>query len=841
MTQYPRPFLLRHCAAARDAHAQARPPAARPGMRPAAAPAALPLGRLALCLAVALAAAAAQQARAQAQPPAAQAAARSFDIAAGPLEPALARFAGAAGVNLSYEPELVQGVSTAGLRGSHTAAAGLGILLAGTGLDALAQPGGGYVLRRQPRPAGGAAAGGVSTLPAIAVLGADAGAPPPAYAGGQVATGARLGMLGNRDALDAPFSIAGYTAEHIENQQAASIADALAADPSVRASGLRGAESEAFMIRGFPVDSLDVSVNGLYGIAPTYRSSAEYAERIEVVKGPTALLTGVSPTGAIGGGINIVPKRAGDEPLTRLTASYASDAQFGAHLDLGRRFGENRQFGIRFNGVYRDGDTPIDRQSRERGLGSLALDYRGSRLRLSADLLYQQENFDALTRALFLAPGVSVPKAPDARKNLAQPWEFSEMNNQAAMARAEYDFGDRVTGYAAVGTSRARFKSATGNPTIVDDAGNVRNNLALAKFQFHKHTAEAGLKASFDTGPVSHDATLSATAYTERQGYAFSFGPGLESNLYDPVDYPDYDFGPVGDVPTLSKLQLSSAALADTLSVLDGRAQLTVGLRQQRVKTTNYDGASGAATNRYDEDALTPMAGLVVKPWDGVSVYGNYIEGLSPGATAPLDAANAGEAFAPYRTRQYEVGVKLDRGSFGATLSAFQIARPSANLDPASNVFSVNGKQRNRGVELTAFGEAARGLRVLGGVVFYDAEITRNPDPALVGNDAVGVPDVQANLGVEWDLPQVPGLTLTGTALYTGRQYLDQANRSRLPGWTRFDAGLRYRTQVASHPTVLRFSVQNVFGRDYWAGTSDTGYFYGGAPRTFLLSASIDF
>jgi len=803
-----------------------------------------PLAALALCLATALgvpqgACAQAQSRRAASLP--------SFDIPAGPLEPALARFASSAGVNLSYEPSLVQGVDTPGLRGSHSVASGLQALLAGTGLAAVAQPGGDYVLRPAPRanPAAGAGAGAgaasVSTLPAIAVIGGSPSGPMPAYAGGQVATGARLGMLGNRDIMQTPFNVTSYTAENIENQQASSIGDALVNDPSVRASGLRGAESEAFMIRGFPVDSLDVAVNGLYGIAPTYRSSAEYAERIEVIKGPTALLTGMSPSGAVGGGINIVPKRAGDEPLTRLTASYVSDAQFGGHLDMGRRFGPGNEIGIRFNGVYRNGDTPIDRQSRERGLGSLALDYRGERLRLSADLIYQQENFDSLTRALSLAPGVGVPDAPDAKINLAQSWEYSEMNNQAAMARAEYDFSDRLTGYASVGTGRGRFKAVTGNPVILNEAGDVQTGLALAKFNFHKHSADAGLQAAFDTGPVSHDATLSATTYTDRQGYAFSFGPSLASNIYDPQGYPEYDFAPLADVPTLSKVQLDSVALADTLSIMDERALLTLGVRHQHIRTTNYDAASGQATGRYKDDAFTPMVGLVIRPWESVSFYGNYIEGLAPGETAPLTAANAGEAFAPYKSKQYEVGVKYDGDGFGATLSAFQISRPSANLDAATNVFSVNGKQRNRGIEISAFGQAAPGLRVLGGVAFYDAELTRNPDPALVGNDAIGVPNVQANLGVEWDVPQVPGLTLIGTALYTGRQYLDQANDNRLPSWTRFDAGLRYRTRIASHETVLRFTVQNLFGRDYWAGTSNTGYFYGGAPRTFLLSASIDF
>ena len=71
------------------------------------------------------------------------------------------------------------------------------------------------------------------------------------YAGGQVARGGRIGMLGNEDVKDAPFNITSYTQELIQNQQAASVADVLQNDPSVRvargsATSSRSTWSEAF-------------------------------------------------------------------------------------------------------------------------------------------------------------------------------------------------------------------------------------------------------------------------------------------------------------------------------------------------------------------------------------------------------------------------------------------------------------------------------------------------------------------------------------------------------------------------------------------------------------------
>ena len=77
-----------------------------------------------------------------------------------------------------------------------------------------------------------------------------------------------------------------------------------------------------------------MTYGGLYGILPTYSPMAEIAERVEVLKGPSAMLTGLPPGDAIGGSINIVPKRAPDDGLTQLTANYLSSGQVGGHVTL---------------------------------------------------------------------------------------------------------------------------------------------------------------------------------------------------------------------------------------------------------------------------------------------------------------------------------------------------------------------------------------------------------------------------------------------------------------------------------------------------------------------------
>ena len=131
------------------------------------------------------------------------------------------------------------------------------------------------------------------------------GAPPPPYAGGQVATGGQLGLLGNRSVMDTPFNQTSYTAKLIQDQQARTIGDVMMNDPSVRLVSNAGSNFDVYHIRGFYYENGDLSLNGLYGMAPYYSTAANFVERVEVLKGPSALLNGMPPAGAVGGSINL--------------------------------------------------------------------------------------------------------------------------------------------------------------------------------------------------------------------------------------------------------------------------------------------------------------------------------------------------------------------------------------------------------------------------------------------------------------------------------------------------------------------------------------------------------
>jgi len=664
----------------------------------------------------------------------------------------------------------------------------------------------------------------------------------PAFAGGQVAQGARLGLLGNTSTMKSPFNVTSYTDKFIRDQQAATGADALILDPSVRSSHPTGGIVDSFNIRGFPINegnNGEFAFEGLYGIAPSYRIFTDYVERIEVLKGPSAALSGIAPNGGVGGVINVVPKRAGED-LTRLTASYGSAARFGGHWDVARRYGESKEWGVRASGSLRGGDTPIDRQSETAGVGALALDYQGERYRSWIYLIAQTDRFDAPSRPFLMTAGQQVPKAPDGRLNVMQPWEWSRISDQSALWRNEYDVNDQVTLFADVGGSRTNVERFFGLPTI-NNSINVGNTTSTPQFfglSIDRHTYDGGVRARFDTGFVRHAVTFQASVYHDALHRRLTNGSPVTSNIYSPTVAPTQFANEISDRPRLSDSHLTGLSIADTLSVLDERVLLTLGVRRQGVEVNNYLSNVGTLMNSSDKSATTPVVGLVVRPRDNVSLYANYIEGLSRGDVAPQNASNQGEVLAPYIAKQYAAGIKVDFGRVATTFSAFEISKGSGEL--LAGRFSATAETQVRGLEFNIFGELMPDVRVLGGVSLLDGTLTKTAIAANVGNTPIGVPNVQANIGAEWDLPWVRGLTLNGAVIYTGRQFVDAANKQPIPDWTRLDLGARYTTAINGRKTIFRANVQNVTGENYWSSVASFGTFFLGAPRTYLLSMTVD-
>lgn len=678
---------------------------------------------------------------------------------------------------------------------------------------------------------------------------ASAGGLKPAYAGGQVARGGRVGLLGSQDIMSTPLTITNYTAKLIEDQQAASLADVLQNDPAVRVTRGFGNFQQAYMVRGLVVYSDDISYNGLYGLLPRQYLAAQLVERVEVLRGASAFLNGAAPGGSgLGGAVNVMPKRAGNAPQAQVTIGLDA-GQLSEAVDVGRRFGEHKELGLRGNVVHSEGDTAVRGERDKLDAALLGADFHLGGLRLSADIGTQDNNVKGATPNINVFGGV--PAAPDASKQFAQKWSYSHERDSFGTLRAEFDILPALTAWAAGGFREGHEDNQLEVPSINAADGSQSLYAAANARKDSIKTGEVGLRGSFATGPVKHTVVGSFGAYqsVSKNAFAFSnFGGVPAGTLYDTtfIAIPDESYytggSKLSDPLTTLRVVTRSEALADTLSFADDSVLLTVGARRQQVESTSFDYGTGAVNTPASTEArITPVAGLVFKLNKQVSFYGTYIEGLVAGDVAPLTyfdssfavhpVTNGGQAFKPYQTKQEELGVKVDTGSYGGTVSVFESRKANYGLNGAT--FEQLATQRNRGAEISVYGEALPGVRVLGGASFLDA--------TLSGKQVIGSPKSQFNLGFDFDVPGVQGLALNVRGVHTARQYADGANTQVVPAWSRLDIGARYEMDVGAHQVTLRAAVNNVTNRNYWAssgGYPGQGYLTVGAPRTVLVSGT---
>ena len=669
----------------------------------------------------------------------------------------------------------------------------------------------------------------------------------------EVSRGGNLGALGDQDAANVPFSIRSYNEALILNQQPQTLGQVLENDPSIRTTYGFGNAAELFIIRGFVLAGDDIGLDGLYGIAPRQLVAPELYDSVQVLNGASAFLYGASPGGGgIGGSVNLQLKRA-ERDLLRATLGYTSNEHFGGSLDFGRRFGSDRQFGVRINGAFRSGDVSIDGEFRETTVIAGAFDYNRGPLRLTVDLAYQDVEVRGLRGKVQLGTN-AIPAVPEADHNFSQPWNYTQLRDLFGIARVEYDVANDVTLYAAFGARDGSEEGRYDSISVTDvTTGAANGGGSFIPRTDNNEAAEAGVHARFATGPVTHQLNAGGSINWQVNRNAYDFFGGFATNLYNtpvaPIPASAFAGGDLNDPFPIAQSRLGSLFVSDTLGFFGDRLLLTGGLRYQAMNIRGFSYFGGAQTSEYDEEAITPVFGIVVKPSDRFSLFFNRIEGLQQGQTAPVDPSlsNSGEVFAPFKSVQYELGGRTRLGPVNASLSLFQTELPSAFAipdpdSPGLNVFGPFGTQRNRGIELSVDGEVTRGLRVIAGMSILEAQFTETLGGVNEGNQVAGVPDYLANANVEWDMPFVPGLTLTGRVVHTGAQPVNNANTLELSDWTRVDLGARYVAAIAERPVTFRAGVDNVFNERYWASAFDSflPQLLQGAPRTFKLSVSID-
>ena len=209
--------------------------------------------------------------------------------------------------------------------------------------------------------------------------------------------------------------------------------------------------------------------------------------------------------------------------------------------DVGARRQGQREWGVRAITSLNDGRTPVDHQKEQSGVGALAIDYQGERFRAWAYVLAQSDRFNAPARPFFMRAGVPVPKAPDGRRNVTQPWEYSDVDDRGGLLKLEYDVTDGITVFGNADASRSNverfFASA---PTITSVLGTTSTSPQFYGMGIDRQTFEGGIRAKFETGFIRHNLTVQASRYHEETKREFGPVSGTYiSNIYNPVRVPE--------------------------------------------------------------------------------------------------------------------------------------------------------------------------------------------------------------------------------------------------------------------------------------------------------------
>ena len=669
----------------------------------------------------------------------------------------------------------------------------------------------------------------------------------PVYAGGQVSQVNQIGMMGKQDYMDTPFNVTGYTAKLIENQQSRNVIDVAANDASVSDLTLSGA-SNAWSIRGFKTTQQDVEFNGVYGLAPRFYTGVESLARVEIIKGPTAMLSGMAPNSSIGGTVNYVPKRAGAEPLNRVTMTYGEGHQFTQHLDIGRRFNDGK-YGVRINVLNRNkGETASPDEQNSASTVTVALDAKGERFRTSLDLGYVYNDIEnpqyrvSISEKVAATMSSMIPAIKDGK--FGAPDTYRRITEKYGLWKGEYDVNNHWTAYAGIGMRSTSIDYLYNQFVLSDNKGNAKVTYKHNGQVNKGYTVDVGARGTYETGKFLHQINIGAsrvnyTRYMNNRNILVAgtkaASTGWKTSLYNPTFGTYVDDG-ISYLPIDSQYNLSSMAISDVISTRDLNTSILIGARLQNIKADVYD--NGSLSQHYDETVTSPGFGIIHRLNDRTAVYANFSQALAIDS-APSSAANADQLLAPYKAKQYEAGVKYDLGKFAVTADVFRIDTPSVLTDPDTNIASMSGKQRNQGFEINFFGEPMKGTRILGGFTWMDAKYLETAGGAYDGNTVAAVPKYNAVISVDQDIKRVPGLALTTRLVYNGSAYINASNTLSVSPWLRWDLGARYKFDWARTPVTVRLDVLNVMDKQTWRALENAVYL--GNGRTYIASVSMDF
>lgn len=690
-----------------------------------------------------------------------------------------------------------------------------------------------------------------------------------------------VGPLGSSPIVDAPYSISVLPSDLIENTQAVNFKEVSKYMPLVSFQEQQGPDILRPMTRGYQGSNFEnTKIDGMT-IFMTGVTSMEQFDQIEVVSGASSSLYGPGPPSGV---FNMVTKRPTDYDLREVTADYASDSIGTVKTDLGGKLDRNGIVSYRLNALYGDGQGYVPASHERRTLVDLGVDVRPwehtvLELNYSSNTLLTQG-----FQGWFTYPDapqkngsyITLPPAPNSQQEgIGQPFAGVYLRTDIGEARLKQDFGNNWHLVVGVLNETVERNINTAINNLTSDAGAYNTNYGSGFAPRFAITSDvAYLNGSFDTFGIGHDFTLGsagyrASSYSPITAAVTTCPPSATStclgsaNLAGPVVFVQPVQGPpkVGRsfIYDSSDQYQQGVNINDTLKFTD-QWLLRLGASQDWFRAHNFNNKS-VQTGEFSSHGISPSASIIFKPTSNSTLYATYVSSLqadadtAPASTSTVTVLNAGDSLAPYRSKEYEVGYKIDFDRVFFTAALFDMDRPFANTFPVNGnpnrvLYEIVGDQVNKGLELSAVGQVFSGLTIYGGVTLLNSRMENTPLAATDSQPYVGTPKVKGNVLLEYHVPSISGLVATFDYQFSGPRPGDDTNQFSVAGYNLIDIGGRYTLRMWGTPVAWRLAVENVADRHYWSTIgpsnitgSNTGNLVAhlGAPRTLQASVTVKF
>lgn len=652
--------------------------------------------------------------------------------------------------------------------------------------------------------------------------------------GEKIAVDSALGTRINTPLVETPQTISVVTRAELDERGAQNLNEAVAYTASVRPeSGGLDSRTDTLTIRGYTVSGASTSyiyldgLRGLTGGGWTYSAFDAFGlERVEVLKGPAAVLYGqVGP----GGIVNAVSKSPASFQRNSVGVQVGSHHTLQGTFDVGGADAK-QTLQYRIVGLARDGESEIDATDLQRRFIAPSLTWNLSpRTSLTFLTQYQEDSggatFQFLPKTGTLVAGTNGFRLARSTFLGESDWNNYDRTQYALGYQFEFRLNDHVTFRNNLRhlTSDTDYKAVVATGTDAAANGTLARRIMWGTGTSDNLIADAHLESKFTTGHLSHTLLTGAdfydTAWDNTRWLRATDAINIYSIVRNGVNQ-THLAAMLAAAPQV-KQDVSERQLGLYLQeqTVLGRLHGTIGLRRDAYEMDYLNVLSGARTE-VSPDSTTWRAALLYRTEAGFSPYVSYTTSFDAGPYTTNNPATPGKTFdTPTKSKQWEAGLKFQPANTQAffTASIFELTetdRLSNYKDIATNLVYANqsGEAVTRGLELEGRIELLSGLDAIASYAYLDTEITKSSitnNLETLGNRLPGVPEHTAALWLSYALPNgaLKGLTLGAGTRYVAATYDNVNNVTRIPSYTLLDASVAYDFSPR-FPTLAGFSAR---------------------------------